>query len=208
METIVTLKESFAKRRILADFIVPAEVKISNGNEFIMYFMLEKRIVEVTHKENDTKRVKLTKEERISIIETILEKYTSFFKSIMNFTISYYIENFHFADTTTISNVSDDDIERLASKDTILKEYLESGYGKNSVNKLFRVLDSVYLAMKKNTKDIKHGRFEIKIEYALNFEQRWDLKYFTRNMISILELGEIDVDIDKNKSIMYLEPKN
>jgi len=208
METIVTLKESFAKRRILADFIVPAEVKISNGKEFIMYFMLEKRIIEVTHKENDTKKVMLTKEERMSIIEAILDKYTSFFKSIMNFTISYYIENFHFADTTTISNVNDDDITRLSSKDTILKEYLESGYGKNSVNKLFRVLDSVYLAIKKNKKDIGHERLEIKIDYVLNFEQRWDLKYFTKNIINILELGDIDVIIDKNRSIMLLEPKN
>lgn len=208
METIVTLKESFAKRRILADFIVPAEVKISNGKEFIMYFMLEKRIIEVTHKENDTKKVMLTKEERISIIEAILEKYTSFFKSIMNFTISYYIENFHFADTTTVCNVNDDDITRLSSKDTILKEYLESGYGKNSVNKLFRVLDSVYLAIKKNKKDIGHERLEIKIDYVLNFEQRWDLKYFTKNIISILELGDIDVIIDKNRFIMLLEPKN
>ncbi len=208
METIVTLKESFAKRRILADFIVPAEVKISNGKEFIMYFMLEKRIIEVTHKENDTKKVMLTKEERMSIIEAILDKYTSFFKSIMNFTISYYIENFHLADTTTVCNVNDDDITRLSSKDTILKEYLESGYGKNSVNKLFRVLDSVYLAIKKNKKDIGHERLEIKIDYVLNFEQRWDLKYFTKNIISILELGDIDVIIDKNRSIMLLEPKN
>lgn len=208
METIVTLKESFAKRRILADFIVPAEVKISNGKEFIMYFMLEKRIIEVTHKENDTKNVMLTKEERMSIIEAILDKYTSFFKSIMNFTISYYIENFHLADTTTVCNVNDDDITRLSSKDTILKEYLESGYGKNSVNKLFRVLDSVYLAIKKNKKDIGHERLEIKIDYVLNFEQRWDLKYFTKNIISILELGDIDVIIDKNRSIMLLEPKN
>lgn len=208
METIVTLKESFAKRRILADFIVPAEVKISNGKEFIMYFMLEKRIIEVTHKENDTKKVMLTKEERMSIIEAILDKYTSFFKSIMNFTISYYIENFHLADTTTVCNVNDDDITRLSSKDTILKEYLESGYEKNSVNKLFRVLDSVYLAIKKNKKDIGHERLEIKIDYVLNFEQRWDLKYFTKNIISILELGDIDVIIDKNRSIMLLEPKN
>lgn len=208
METIVTLKESFAKRRILADFIVPAEVKISNGKEFIMYFMLEKRIIEVTHKENDTKKVMLTKEERMSIIEAILDKYTSFFKSIMNFTISYYIENFHLADTTTVCNVNDDDITRLSSKDTILKEYLESGYGKNSVNKLFRVLNSVYLAIKKNKKDIGHERLEIKIDYVLNFEQRWDLKYFTKNIISILELGDIDVIIDKNRSIMLLEPKN
>lgn len=208
METIVTLKESFAKRRILADFIVPAEVKISNGKEFIMYFMLEKRIIEVTHKENDTKKVMLTKEERMSIIEAILDKYTSFFKSIMNFTISYYIENFHLADTTTVCNVNDDDITRLSSKDTILKEYLESGYGKNSVNKLFRVLDSVYLAIKKNKKDIGHERLEIKIDYVLNFEQRWDLKYFTKNIINILELGDIDVIIDKNRSIMLLEPKN
>ena len=144
----------------------------------------------------------------MSIIEAILDKYTSFFKSIMNFTISYYIENFHLADTTTVCNVNDDDITRLSSKDSILKEYLESGYGKNSVNKLFRVLDSVYLAIKKNKKDIGHERLEIKIDYVLNFEQRWDLKYFTKNIISILELGDIDVIIDKNRSIMLLEPKN
>lgn len=208
METIVTLKESFAKRRILADCIVPAEVKISNGKEFIMYFMLEERIIEVTHKPNDTQKQKLTKEERISIIEAVLEKYTSFFKSIINFTISYYIENFHFVDTTVISEVTDDVIESHVSKDTILKEYLESGYGKNSVNKLFRVLDSIYTTVKKNEKDIKHNRFEIKIEYSLNFEQRWDLKYFTKNIISILELGDIEVNVDKERSIVYLEPKN
>lgn len=208
METIVTLKESFAKRRILADCIVPAEVKISNGKEFIMYFMLEKRIIEVTHKPNDTKKEKLTKEERISIIETILEKYTSFFKSIINLTISYYIEDFHFVDTTTIDEVTDKIVDMQASKDTLLKEYLESGYGKNSVNKLFRVLDGVYAAAKKNSKDIKHNKFDIKIEYSLNFEQRWDLKYFTKNIISILELGDIEVNIDKERSIIHLEPKN
>lgn len=208
METIVTLKESFAKRRILADFIVPAEVKISNGKEFTMYFMLQERIIEVTHKGEEAQKNKLTKQERISIIETILEKYTSFFKSIINFTIAYYIESFCFCDTTNISNVSDEDIQKACSKESILQEYLESGYGKNSVNKLFRVLDNVYSIVKKNQKDIMHNEFEIKIDYVLNFEQRWDLKYFTQNILSMFELENIKVTVDRENSMIILNSKN
>ncbi len=206
MEAMITLKKSFLKRRISADAEMPAEVKLTNGKEYSLCFILEKSIIEVGPKNHHINNEKITTEERIAIIEALLTNYTLFLKSIVNFTTSYCFEYFRLADTTFVCG-NNYDVENYTSKDNILEEYLKSDYAKISINKVFRALYDVYIYLIKNSKVLKDKGALIKINYQLNVVQRMDLKYFTSAIINSLKLGSFDIEILKEDSKIKITPK-
>ena len=152
-------------------------------------------MIEITSKNNE----ELKQDERIAIIEKILEQYTLLLNSILHFTISYCLEDFVLVDSTKYSN-NLDEINTLKEK-TILEEYLESTYSKTSTNKLFRVLRVFYDTVKDN----KSKKIIVPIEYKLNFEQRNDLSYFIDKIQrNIFKHKRYDVKIDKESQQIIL----
>ena len=196
MEANIKLeKKNFFKRRFSEEDEISGEVKLSNGKEFNIYFVLHKDIIEITSKNNE----ELQQDERIAIIEKILEQYTLLLNSILHFTISYCLEDFVLVDSTKYSN-NLDEINTLKEK-TILEEYLESTYSKISTNKLFRVLRVFYDTVKDN----KSKKIIVPIEYKLNFEQRNDLSYFIDKIQrNIFKHKRYDVEIDKESQQIIL----
>ncbi len=206
MEAMITLKQSFLKRRISADVEIPAEVKLTNGKEYTLCFILEKSIIEIGPKNHHVNNERIAAEERAAIIEALLTNYSFFLRSIVNFTITYCFEYFRLADTTFISG-NNYDIEKYTSKDNILEEYLKSDYAKSSINKVFRALYEVYLHLIKNSKVLKDKGTLISINYKLNVVQRMDLKYFTSAIINSLELGSYDIEVLNEVSKIKITPR-
>jgi hypothetical protein len=161
--------------------------------------MVDKKIIEVNNYK-EVEKQGLSAEERCAIIEAILNEYTSFFRSIYHCTISYCIESFRLLDRTNLSE--DSDVKRFVYSKTILKEYLDSKYAKNSTNKLYRVLKKTYDELCSNKKIIGKKEITIPIDYNLNFEQRSDLKYYVNTIINyILETDKpVSVFVDKQNS--------
>ena len=96
MEANIKLeKKNFFKRRFSEEDEISGEVKLSNGKEFNIYFVLHKNVIEITSKNNE----ELKQDERIAIIEKILEQYTLLLNSILHFTISYCLEDFVLVDS-------------------------------------------------------------------------------------------------------------
>ena len=199
MEANVTLKRSFIKRRFSGDNEIPAEVKLKNGKEFNIYFVIDKGIIEITSKD----QTELLKNAKFAIIEAILKEYTLLLKSIFHFTISYCLEDFKFVDST--KKVNDLDTLNVSKQDSILKEYLESNYAKTSTNKLFRVLKCFYDSVKNNKSKI----VIVPIEYKLNIEQRADLVYYIEKIQrDIFKAKRYDLEVNKHESKIVLTRLN
>lgn len=188
MKANVKLKEGFAKRRLAGDTEILAKVELSSQKQLKLYFLLEKEIIEVTHDGKECESKKLNEEERCAIIEAILVNYTSLIKSIFNFSISYYLEEFKLADSTAISK--EYDLESILPKDTILEEYLKSKYSRNSKDAVLRELKRIYDFVNKNRLKIGKEELVISIEENLNYVQRLDLRYYL-NVLFDLKNTEI-----------------
>lgn len=208
MEANVTLNKSFLSRRISGDYEIPGEIKLSNGKEFDLYFLVDQKIIEVTHKVEKKEKSKLTHEERMAIIESILANYTLFWKSVYHFTISYYIELFRLADTTNLS--SDVDISDVVSNKTILQEFLDSDYSKKSTNKVFRKLKTAYDFINDPKGKIGKKQTTITINCKMNKIEWSDFKYYINNIFHcIMKVDNLDIKFDKTKDTVYIiiEPK-
>ena len=72
MKAKITLKDSFIKRRLSGNPDVRAEVELSTGKRYDLYFILGKGIIEITYI-NEREEKGLSEEERICIIEQILD---------------------------------------------------------------------------------------------------------------------------------------
>lgn len=207
MKANVTLKESFVKRRISGSNEISGYVNLSNGNILNVYFILDKKIIEIEQKNEQNKNIKLSEEERLSIIEELLIKYTSLLRSIGNFTISYCIEQFKLIEAASLKYYNVSLEEQAKTTKTLLEEYISSDYSKNSINIVFRTLKLVY--DKLITKKDVIGKEEIVIntEYNLNYFQKVDLNYYIVTILHLLleDAKNINVVISKEDKLVIIK---
>ena len=207
MKAIFTLKSYFFKRTALSrSKAVSGELKLDNGKELILYFLPEEGIIEVTHKENKTEVFSLDEEERIAVIEAILEEYTTFLKSIFHASIALYLESFILVDTTNVKD--NDNVEYdIEGKKNIMTEYLNSKYSKFTSNLLFRNLLDINEYLKEQKENAIGTNIEIKGK--LSFKQWFDLKYFVNYILCKNNLDQkIDFTVDKKLAIIAFTKRN
>lgn len=175
MGIIWTKKNYFFRRRALSQATEYGELEL-NGKKLAIYFVEERDIIEVTHQDNGTEVFPLDEDERIMLIEALLKEYTTFFKSIVHASTRHYFETYSLVDTSNI--VEPVPVEELEKGDkTILDEFLDSEYAKQSTNNLFLTLYEIDKFLV-NTKFLKERPVYYEVKNKLNLEQWMDLKYF------------------------------
>lgn len=204
MKAYITLKENFSKKRYTDLGKVQAKAELSNGACYEVTILLYHELVII--KKIDSKESKINEEEKMAIVEELLEKYTSTKKSLLNFTASYNIERFKIVELTTESDVNTikeiNDLQKKASKDDILLEYIKSDYSKISFNAVFRALNEIYykleksLVLEENVSSIKLQSvydakskktvdvLQVQVGYQFEGTQKADLEHYTHVILS------------------------
>lgn len=131
MENIL-IKKYFFKRKLLNYYNIYGNVVFSNGKSINLYFVPSKRTIELVYNKADDL---LSIYEKFILIKLILEEFCTFFKAIIHFSISDYIEQY------TLTDIIENNRHR--AKATILEEYFNSEYSNNSHNDLFSILNKI-----------------------------------------------------------------
>lgn len=201
MKAKITLKDSFIKRRLSGNPDVRAEVELSTGKRYDLYFILGKGIIEITYI-NEREEKGLSEEERICIIEQILENYTSFLNSIYHASISYCLEQYRLADSTNLSR--EVNLEEFVSKNTILDEFLKSEYLRNTKNDVLKIVKEFYDYIKKNRENIGKEDLIFKTNKKLKRIERSDIKYYINTMFYNTP---VEVSIPKGEDYILIKAK-
>lgn len=205
MKIHITLKESFGKgyifkkEEIEGNLIVEGKTK----KELLIYFIPERKIIEVTHRHGYLERNSLEYEERIAIIEEILNEYATLKNSIKHLSTNYYLEQYVLIDTTNVDTVSQD-YDKKGLK-PIIHEYLSSNYAKTSKYTVFRELKKINDILSCISSHIGKEKIVFTLNSKLSKFQKNDIKYF---MYYILEkytkLYDLKVNIDSKGKILEL----
>lgn len=206
MNIRINLKNGFLKGSVFGNLDVYGRLTIEERNikkELLIYFYQDEGVIEVTHNHNKVEKEGLSKKERYAIIETILKEYTTFSKSLLHVSASYYLENYVLIDTTNVERK--EPIKRNSKQKGILYEYLNSKKPYNTTSLLFRELKNIYEELNAQKRKIGKENLIIYIDAKLNYFEKKDLIYFTHNMLSNLDLDEkVTLNIPKSAPILEI----
>ncbi len=155
---------------------VYATIKLENGRELGLTFVQSNRTIEVTSIDGEAND-RLSEEERIAIIERILNDCATFIKSILKVSISLYIEEYTLIDCTISPN------KRYSYNITILEEFVKSKYSIDTKNKTLQAL--IYMNEQLKQISDKIGKEEVKIAMPdnLSIVERTDVTYFLTHLL-------------------------
>lgn len=150
--TIISIKGSF--RNGFKEEITEGEVSLENGKTFKLQFDPNKQHIIVESKEENN-QVALNLEERIAIIEAVLDKCATFINSILKASISLYIEGYKLVDDTTS--------EYIISQWNICEEFVKAPYAYDTNNKALKTLLNMYMQVDINKEKIGKEEICVKI---------------------------------------------
>lgn len=221
MKAYVTLneKESFSKKRCSELGDVMGKVNLSNGAEYDITFFIHHELI-VISRINKTSIVsqKEQEEEKMAIIEEILDKYTTS-KPILKPSMNYDIEQYKLLECSSDINVENvRDIvtlqKKVSNNDDILAEYIKSDYSKTSFNVVFRALNEIYhemmnLVLSTNSSKDQKKCISIKTGYQFSHSQKSDLEQYAcillANIVIMQRWNNCRVKYNKNSQSLNIE---
>lgn len=173
---------------------VYATIKLENGKELELTFIQTNKTIEVTSLDKAVQK-NLSEEERVAIIERILNDYATFLNSILKSSIALYIEEYRLIDCTG---------KRYSSNMTILEEFVNSKYSRDTQNKSLKTLVHMNDQITQNLDKIGKEEVQIAIPNNLPIVDKSDAMYFFTHL---LKEYVNTVEIKKVKgNILLLKP--
>ena len=192
--TILKIKGSF--RKSYKEEITEGEVSLENGKTYILFFDVDKSHIVVKTIDKDNKN-ELNVEERIAIIESILDKCATFINSILKASISLYIEGYKLVDDTTK--------EYIIPKDNICQEFVKAPFAYDTENKALKALLNMYMQVSVNAENIGKKEITIKVPDT-SIVGRIDAKhFFPYCLIEYANIIEIK-QVENSSNLLVLVP--
>ncbi len=155
---------------------VYATIKLGNERELGLTFVQSNKTIEVTSIDGEAND-KLSEEERIAIIERILNDCATFLKSIIKVSISLYIEEYELIDCTISPS------KRYSCNMTILEEFVKSKYSIETKNKTLQAIIYMNEQVKRNSDKIGKEEIKITIPDNLSIVEKTDATYFLTHLL-------------------------